>query len=708
VIDDWEATAQTLAGAGLKWIFTGHYHANDIVEKAFDGDAAITDVETGSLVTFPCPVRFVTLHGGNAAVIETETVDAIDDDTGGVPFPQYAEAFLMEGLTGIAAYTLAQPVDQGGFGLTDPSQIAQIAGLIAQAFKAHYAGDETPDTGTLQTIQALTGSPDPTQQQLGGYLATLWTDPAPRDDRHYLPLAPTVELALLGTYRDPKAEFDDGASEIVAHDPATQRLFVINGSTNELDILDAVDPENLALIRSVPLEPYGAGGPTSVAASKGLVAVAVAAEPSQDPGTVVLMDVDGVILDAVPTGALPDMVTFTPDGSTLLVANEGEPSDDYTVDPEGSVTVVSLQRGRGTGLKARTASFRQFNRLKSWLKKQGVRIFGPGASVAQDLEPESIATSRDGRWAWVSCQENNAVALLHVPSAHFTAVYPLGFKDLGKPGNAMDASNQDGGIRIRAWPGVMGMYQPDAIAVFQDKGIPYIVTANEGDARDYDAFSEEERVKDLILDPTVFGDADLQEDENLGRLYVTTTLGDADGDGLYEALFAYGARSFSIFAQTPKGLQRIYDSGDQFERITAAALPQAFNSDNDDNDSFDSRSDDKGPEPEGLAVGVVEGRRYAFVCLERIGGIMVYDITRPWKPVFVQYLNNRNFEEDAEDLEAGDLGPEGLAFVAAQDSPTGFALLLAANEVSGSTSIYEIRPRGNHRDRFRHHWVKAR
>jgi len=128
--------------------------------------------------------------------------------------------------------------------------------------------------------------------------------------------------------------------------------------------------------------------------------------------------------------------------------------------------------------------------------------------------------------------------------------------------------------------------------------------------------------------------ATLQEGENLGRLNVSTIDGDTDGDGDYDALYAYGGRSFSI--RSANG-DLVFDSGSRLENITARLLPEAFNSDNAENDSLDSRSDNKGPEPEGVTVGRVDGRTYAFVGLERIGGVAVFDVSQPQAPFFVQY-----------------------------------------------------------------------
>ncbi len=509
------------------------------------------------------------------------------------------------------------------------------------------------------------------------------------------PLAaqPSLTLDLLGTYAT--GLFDESAAEIVDYDPASQRLFFVNAADATVVALDIADPASPVEAFTIDASAFG-GGANSVAVQNGIVAVAVEAEVKQEPGQVVFFDADGRLLGAVPVGALPDGLAFSASGRYLVVANEGEPNDDYTVDPEGSVTVIDLSGGVA-GASVATASFEAFNEggpRFGEIAASGVRIFGPGASVAQDLEPEFVTVEGD-ETAFVTLQENNGLAEIDLATATVTFVYGFGLKNHNIPENALDASNRDDGINIRPWP-VVGLFQPDAVASYQADGLTYLVTANEGDARDYDGFSEEERVGDLDLDPAAFPDAaTLQQDENLGRLKITTTEGDPDGDGDYDRLFAYGARSFSIFLRgNALVLRPVFDSGDDFERITASRLPDFFNSDNDDNDSFDSRSDDKGPEPEGVALGEVGGRTYAFIGLERIGGVMVYDITDPKAPRFVDYVTNRDFSGDPEAGTAGDLGPEGLLFVPAADSPTGQPLLVVANEVSGTVSIYGLAAAG--------------
>jgi 2',3'-cyclic-nucleotide 2'-phosphodiesterase / 3'-nucleotidase / 5'-nucleotidase len=236
------------------------------------------------------------------------------------------------------------------------------------------------------------------------------------------------------------------------------------------------------------------------------------------------------------------------------------------------------------------------------------------------------------------------------------------------------------------------MYLPDAIASYRVGGKTFLITANEGDAREYDAFEEAARIGDdekVILDPEVFPNgAVLKNDANLGRLNITMTMGRDEATGPYTELFAFGGRSFSIWDSKGK---LAYDSGDLLERVTAKEFPKNFNASNTSND-FDNRSDDKGPEPEGVVIGKVFGKPYAFVGLERIGGVMVFDVGDPSNPRFVQYVNNRNFNADPEGGNplARDLGPEGLLFISHSDSPNGRPLLVVGNEISGTTTIYEI------------------
>ncbi len=298
-------------------------------------------------------------------------------------------------------------------------------------------------------------------------------------------------------------------------------------------------------------------------------------------------------------------------------------------------------------------------------------------------KPEGLALLEDGTLAVLNDNDFSLTGELDTTTGAVGVVEPtsptvLGFITFDDT-NGLDASDEDGAINIQNWP-VYGMYMPDAVASFEVDGETFYVTANEGDARDEDA-----RVDDLDLDPEAFPNAaELQADETLGRLEVSTIDGDIDGDGDYDQLFAYGSRSFSIWDRYGN---LVYDSGDDFEKTIAERIPDYFNSDNDES-TFDTRSDAKGPEPEGVTVGVIDGTPYAFIGLERVGGAATYDVSDPANPRFVGYDNNRDFTADPETPKAGDLGPEGLAFIAPDDSPNGEPLLVVANEVSGSTTLF--------------------
>ncbi len=952
------------------------------------------------------------------------------------------------------------------------------------------------------------------------------------------------ELNFLSTYQT--GVFDEGAAEIAAYDPVTASVFFTNADENAIRVIDISDPMNPQLVNTIDLALYG-GGVNSVDVANGIVAVAVESEVKTSNGRVVFFDTNGEYLNDVEVGALPDMLTFSNDQTKVLVANEGEPNDTYTIDPEGSVSIIDLSNGVENASEVRV-TFTAFNDKMTSLKNKGVRIFGPNATVAEDLEPEFIALTEDDAIAYVALQENNALAVIDVENAIALDILPLGVKDhskgspqleqyilnelvpdwpeLGTPdylggqptvslggfsglyfdptesddenyvfytvpdrgpneaavnknnvispaapdlpalsnlrpyklpnyearivkftlnitsgtvelndqitlrqinengdeqaitgrgnvigtdetpvviqrvfqetdtvfdnvdwvdtttfigyrelqydafggdfegifrdkdgnfwlcdenrpsffqfgtdgmlmnryvpdgtgallfpvlgfnfagafgeellpevyskrranrgfeaiaydadaeiiyafiqspvessdngvrdnsdvirilgitpegdpvaeyvylleqnrndgyslkrtdkigdavytgdgkflvierdssvpedgdsgkkyifeidlkgatniidlpiaaknestgpddptlemltadelmvrgiqpvfkrkilnlpsigylpsdkaegiallpngsiavlndndfglagagvtddnnlgiisflnNNGFDASNEDEGINISQRP-TLGMLQPDAIATFMHEGQPYVITANEGDAREYEDadYVEEERIADLSLDADEFPNAaDLQQESNLGRLKATIEDGDIDNDGDYDRLFSYGARSFSIFDQFGN---LVYDSGDDFERITAQALPEHFNSNNDDNDSFDSRSDDKGPEPEALAVFEAGGKRYALIGLERISGIMLYDISDPRAPEYISFTTNRNFGVPAESSEAGDLGVEDIRYVTAADSPNGQPLIITANEVSGTISIFTL------------------
>jgi len=491
-----------------------------------------------------------------------------------------------------------------------------------------------------------------------------------------------LSLEVVGSYAS--GQWDNAAAQVVAFDAASKLAFVANTKANEIDILDLSDPANPTRTASISLADYGAGV-NSVAVSDGRVAAAIEAQDPQANGAVVVMDTAGKVLASLTVGAMPDMVTFSPDGQYILTANEGEPNDAYDNDPEGSVSIIDISQG----LESLGASNVRTIVIGNGIELPPGAIGKPGAQPARDLEPEYVAVSQDSKTAFVSLQENNAIAVIDIPTGEVERVFGLGFKPYSK--TPIDASDKDNKVNIKTHDRVFGIYQPDGIAAYQVDGNIYVVTANEGDSREYEAFEDETRVMKVTLDAGAFPNAaTLQSEDRLGRLKINRTLGDTDGDGDFDELYNYGARSIAIWDTDGK---LIADTGADFETKTATLLPNGFNADNDEG-AKDKRSDDKGPEPETVVLGQVEGTTYAFVALERISAIIVHDISDPRMPRFAGLAHNRNFSVDPELVndaaKTGDLAPEGLAFVSAEDSPIGAPLLIVGNEVSGTTTIYRI------------------
>ena len=554
----------------------------------------------------------------------------------------------------------------------------------------------------------------------------------------------TISLSLVGRIQLNPSD-PEGAAEIVQFHPASSTIYAINSAADvpTIEIIDAssltaealanpMSSENLtstALL--LPTEQNGVmlAGPTSVAVSGDWMAIAVPADDKATNGMVLFyngLDTSSpIFVKAVEVGNLPDMVTFTPDASKVLTANEGEPSGDYNIDPEGSISVIAIVDGAPSDTSI-NISFVGYNGKQAELETQGMHFPNPSGrtingtlistTVAQDLEPEYITTTNE--IAYVTLQENNGLAIVDL-SDNSVQVIGLGFKDWSK--YQLDGM-EDGTVSFGQYDDLYGMYMPDTITSFQWKDANFLVTANEGDAREYffDTLNADgEQDEDLC---TAAGGQDFDEDDGclsyseetqgrrldyapgsnldniagddpkdfdftaypLGRLTVTDVLGDSNNDGEYEALYAYGARSFTIW--DANGLV-VFDSGDDFERITASIHGNTFNNNNDENEG-DSRSANKGPEPEALTVGQVGDKTYAFIGMERLGGIFVYDVTNPYDTKFVDYVINRDLTKGGDLI--GDSAPEGMSFVEATDSPTGNALVIIGNEVSGTVSVWQI------------------
>lgn len=496
-----------------------------------------------------------------------------------------------------------------------------------------------------------------------------------------------ISLNYIGSF-DPSGN-STSSTEIVVHDAATQRLFTISSLTDVFDIINFSNPNAPTVIQTINMAPYG--GITSIAVKNGIIAVASPNGTNpQGNGSVVFFDINGVFLKQLNVGVLPDMITFTPDGTKVMTANEGEPNDAYTVDPEGSISIIDVPTLTVAGIQALTQTnvttlgFTQFNGQEATLAATGGRKVKSTSTLAQDLEPEYIAISPDSQKAWVSCQENNAVIEVNLATKALTGIWGLGKKDMSLPGNGFDASDNNGEVLIANWP-VKAYYNPDAMASYKIGNTNYLVTANEGDEKDLGGFSERTTVgaNGYTLDSTLFPNASiLKASHNLGRFRVTNVNGNTDGDADFEEIHALGARSFSIFNADTK--QIVFDSGDQFERHTAAYHPLIFNADNEANGAK-TRSRAKGPEPEGVTLGTINGQTFAFITLERTGGVMVYNVTDPNNVTFVDYKHSRSTSAFG-----GDNGPEGITFIPAANMTNGKAYVIVANEISGTLSMYEV------------------
>jgi hypothetical protein len=505
-------------------------------------------------------------------------------------------------------------------------------------------------------------------------------------DNDYMTPTPNNELKLnLLTSFSNGAEGTNSA-EIVAFDPTTDKLYIANSIGAKVDIVDLANPATPVLINSISITPYG--NINSLTVHNGVVACAVENVNPQLNGKIVFLDQNGVFISQVSVGAMPDMITFNNDYTKVLVACEGEPKSDYSIDPEGSVGIIDITSGYPalTAANVTMVNFQSFNGQEATLRSQGIRIFGPGSSAAQDFEPEYITLSEDNSTAYVSLQENNAMAVINIAAGTVSAIRPLGTMNYANGNNGLDASDQTAGVFIGSVP-VKGMFMPDALAHATIGGAEYIFSANEGDAREYTAITEVARLSATSLDASIPDQNILKHNQFLGRINVTNASGDTDNDGDIDDIHVFGTRSFSIWNAQTGAL--VFDSKDLIEQITAnhPTLSGLFNASNTSGTAVSkNRSDDKGPEPEGVATAVINGNHYLFVSLERVGGVMLFNVDVPSAPVYVGYYNNRSVGANS----GPDRGAEGIIIIKKEDSPTGHDIVILANEISSTLSIFDI------------------
>ena len=487
-----------------------------------------------------------------------------------------------------------------------------------------------------------------------------------------------LELELAGRYNSGAMSADGGSLEIVQYNAVNGFAYAVSGVKGTLiavDLNGSLEGGSVVNLSGTEYDVrtlvsgFAYGDLTSVAISPDgtKLAAVIQAEGYADRGAAALFEcnADGslTLLGTVSVGVQPDMVTFA-DNSTFLTADEGEPRKGVNgTDPKGSVTVVSV--GAGNALTADTVYFDRFDDQRDALTAAGVLI-QKDTRPSADFEPEYIAVS--GGTAYVALQEANAIAVLDIAGKTFTGVYPLGLQDYSVTKADLEKNNK---IALKTYDNVYGIKMPDGISVAEIGGKTYLLTANEGDSRaDWAGMDNEAEGK---TSPT----GNVKLDSKV--VWFNANM----WDGLDDShAYVFGGRSFSIYEVTDTGLKQVYDSGSDFEKITSEKLADYFNCSN-DKTALDNRSGKKGPEPESVITGVVDGRTYAFVGLERIGGVMVYDITDPANASFVNYINSREFEAAIQ----GDVSPEGLCFAY---SKSGTPVLMTACEVSGTLAVYQM------------------
>lgn len=467
-------------------------------------------------------------------------------------------------------------------------------------------------------------------------------------------LAAEVSLQRAWQYAHAPAGIPGQKAEIVAYDARSDTLWV--AGVVGVDVLNRASGQ---LVAQIDIRHLGAVN--SVAIHGGLAALAV--ENGLDrtqPGSVVFFDTRTRRQVGAPVGvgALPDMLTFTPNGRQVVVANEGTPNPRPAAaglsadDPAGSVSLIDV-RTRAVTTLAIDPGIPGYDTLRLF-PEFGSLPTQPATYSPYDPEPEYIAIDRSGRFAYVVLQEANGVAVLNLKKKRFERIYSLGLKDFSLPGNEIDPNDRDGKIELRSAP-VQGLYQPDTIAAYEHRGRTYLVMANEGDSRDNgDDDGEDER-----RGAAGSGEAEYVPDgSELARLTLSNVDSAKGGP-----LVAFGGHSFSIRDAAGR---IVFDSGSQLER---EAIRLGLYD--------EGRSDNKGVEPEGVALLRIEGRVLAFIGLERTlkAALAVYDVTDPEAVEYIDMI-----------VSEGDRSPEGLtAFKAGHRH-----YVAVANEVSDTTSLFEI------------------
>ncbi len=671
--------------AGYTGARTGQAAFTDFLPLVGNISNWMIDVDGAGAAVVPTATAFTTGAPPATTVAIAATASAAEGNTGSTPLN-----LAVTRTTDTSAFSVNYAVTGGtATAGTDFTTLAAgtltftAGGALSQNITLDILGDTTIESNetiivTLNTLVETTGT-----TALGNVTGTATIT---NDDS--VPVTFPASGSLTSTV---KGSIGLTGAEIPAFDPISKRAFAASGVG--IQVVDLTNPSSPVFITNIQPSTLGVVGLTSndissITVRKGtggnpsVLAAGIINSPKTVNGHVVFLNAaTGALIGAANVGVVPDHIAFTPDGTKLLVCNEGELDGANAVIPDAAMGTVSIIPVNAAGLPGtvQTADFTSYDAPATIasLKTAGVRFFGNGVP-STDFEPEYLAISPDGTKAMVTLQEANAVALLDIATATFTSVVPLGEKNFST--GRHDFSDRDaagaatGIFNPTTGNPVFGLYMPDAIASYQVGGQTYYITANEGDDRnDFLAPDETTTVSNsgYNLDDTVFpNEATLKTNPSLGRLVVSNATGlrgDTDNDGDIDRILSYGGRSFSILDSN--GAQ-VFDSGDMIEMIVGAQFPAQLD---------DGRSDAKGPEPEGVTIAKIGARTFAFVGLERSHMVLAFDVTNPIAPTFAAGFQR-----------TGDFNPEGMVVVEAADSPTGKTLLIVASESSNTLTTFEI------------------
>lgn len=561
-----------------------------------------------------------------------------------------------------------------------------------QEYSPSYALFNVKNNQISVKVYNLDGdSVTPSSQEIDSFTVTKNTDGGDKS-AGFENVSSSLKIEQSARYNSGMTNPDGGVTEIIDYNHTTGWAYVVNGQSgsltaiaikdiekkNKIDLLDGYDIDIKSIVQENGFQ-YGDMTSVGVSQDGKTLVVSIQAKATKDNGRVALFDCnqDGTLTlkKTLEVGVQPDMVLFTKDDAQILIANEGEPRDGYsgTEDPKGSISVVDTQTG-----EVKNVDFTPFDSQRDQLVEKGI-VIKKDTLPSTDFEPEYMAVS-DTK-AYITLQEANAIAMLDLKSLTIENIYSVGFEDFSKV--AIDIDKKDEKYNPKTYSSLKGIRMPDAISVYTVNHIDYLVTANEGDSRDWNGYSNEVEINFGKGESSLTGQI---TSENSGITGKTIFFDTNDYDGLNQDNdYLFGGRSATIFKLENQLLQEVYTTENDFESKTAKYLADYFNCSNDTN-AIDDRSGKKGPEAEAVTIGQIEDTTFAFIGLERIGGVMVYDITNPEKPSFVNYLNSRDFSETI----LGDDSPEGMQFVSASESVTGQPQLFVAYEVSGTVGVYDF------------------